>query len=136
MPDQEQHGAVYVIHGERVRSLDDFYREIGEAINGPGGYFGRNLDALWDCLRGGFGTPDEGGYTIRWLNAEQSRRALGYEETIRQLERRLQRSHPSWHAVNQAKLADAKRHEGPTVFDWIVDLLREAEEFGVTLELC
>ncbi|MGP3917619.1 barstar family protein [Nonomuraea sp. 10N515B] len=28
-----------------------FYRAMGEAINGPGGYFGRNLDALDDCLR-------------------------------------------------------------------------------------
>ncbi|WP_327590963.1 barstar family protein [Nonomuraea sp. NBC_00507] len=28
-----------------------FYLAMGEAINGPGGYFGRNLDALDDCLR-------------------------------------------------------------------------------------
>lgn len=33
---------------------------IGEAINGPGGYFGWNLDALHDCLRGGFGALTPG----------------------------------------------------------------------------
>jgi RNAse (barnase) inhibitor barstar len=47
------HGeTVYDVRGERIASLEDFYREIGEAINGPGGYFGRNLDAFNDCLAG------------------------------------------------------------------------------------
>jgi RNAse (barnase) inhibitor barstar len=135
MQDQQLQRPVYVIRGERVKSLEDFYREIGEAINGPGGYFGTNLDALWDCLRGGFGTPEEGGYALRWLNAETSRQALGFDETIRQLERRLEHSHSSSHADIQARLARAKRHEGPTVFDWVIDLLRDAEEFGVNVEL-
>ena len=40
------------------------WRVMGEAVNGPGGYFGRNLDAFADCLRGGFGTPDDH-YTSR-----------------------------------------------------------------------
>jgi len=46
------------IDGRKVKSVKDFYREIGCSVNGPGGYFGRNLDALADCLRGGFGTPE------------------------------------------------------------------------------
>ncbi|MGR7001821.1 barstar family protein [Yinghuangia aomiensis] len=28
---------------------------LGETVNGPGGYFGGNLDALDDCLGGTFG---------------------------------------------------------------------------------
>jgi len=32
-----------------VSSTDDFYRELADALGWPG-YFGRNLDALWDCL--------------------------------------------------------------------------------------
>jgi Barstar (barnase inhibitor) len=48
---------VYVIDGGQVGSLEDFWRVIGEAVNGPGGYFGQNLDAFNDCLRGG--TPVE-----------------------------------------------------------------------------
>lgn len=40
------------------------YCAIGEAVNGPGGYYGANLDSLADCLRGGFGpTPP---FDLRW----------------------------------------------------------------------
>jgi RNAse (barnase) inhibitor barstar len=126
---------IYVLHGERIRTLEDFYREIGEAVNGPGGYFGKNLDALWDCLSGGFGTPEEGGYIIRWANSEASREALGYEETVRQLADRYLQEHASWHDETRQQIEDAKRHTGPTVFDWLVDLLTEAKEFGAELEL-
>jgi RNAse (barnase) inhibitor barstar len=124
---------VYEIPGERITSLEAFYRVIGEAINGPGGYFGTNLDALADCLRGGFGTP-EGGYVIRWLNADASRRELGYAETVRQLEARLARCHISARDQVRQDLARACRHEGPTAFDWLVEILNSTE--GVTLELC
>jgi RNAse (barnase) inhibitor barstar len=123
---------VYEIAGEQVKTLEDFYRLIGEAINGPGGCFGTNLDALRDCLHGGFGTP-EGGYTIRWLRSEESRRALGCRETARQLKLRLERCHPTARGRVRQDLERAQRHEGPTVFDWLVELIRNAE--GVKLEL-
>ena len=42
----------------------------------PDAYWGRNLDAFNDVLRGGFGTP-EGGFTLRWKNHATSRRRLG-----------------------------------------------------------
>ncbi|MFD8796159.1 barstar family protein, partial [Streptomyces vinaceus] len=67
----------YVIEGGRIGTLDDFWALVGEAVNGPGGYFGRNLDSFADCLRGGFGTPDEGGFVIEWRDHELSRRARG-----------------------------------------------------------
>ena len=44
---------VYVINGSQVESLEDFWRLIGEAVNGPGGYFGSNLDAFNDWSRPG-----------------------------------------------------------------------------------
>ncbi|GHE41452.1 hypothetical protein GCM10017778_26180 [Streptomyces vinaceus] len=84
----------YVIEGGRIGTLDDFWALVGEAVNGPGGYFGRNLDSFADCLRGGFGTPDEGGFVIEWRDHELSRRALGHPETARRLEGVLERCHP------------------------------------------
>lgn len=33
--------AVYFIDGRRIRSLEDFLPVVGEAVSGPGGYFGR-----------------------------------------------------------------------------------------------
>ncbi|HEV8633461.1 MAG TPA: barstar family protein [Chloroflexota bacterium] len=126
--------AVYEIPGDRIASLEDFYREIGEAINGPGGYFGRNLDAFNDCLAGGFGTP-EGGYVLRWRHSDRSREALGYPETVRQLERKLERCHPANRDAVREELERARRREGPTVFDWLVEIIRDAEPWGVRLEL-
>ena len=76
-PQPDVHGPViYRIDGRKIKSAKDFYREIGWAVNGPGGYFGRNLDALADCLRGGFGTPEDRPYEFEWLHSALSRHHL------------------------------------------------------------
>ena len=67
---------IFRIDGRKIRSANDFYREIGSSVNGPGGYFGRNLDALADCLRGGFGTPDNRPYQFEWQHSAVSRQYL------------------------------------------------------------
>ncbi len=64
------------IDGRKIKSVKDFYREIGRSVNGPGGYFGRNLDALADCLRGGFGIPANRPYEFEWEHSALSRRHL------------------------------------------------------------
>jgi RNAse (barnase) inhibitor barstar len=69
---------VYRIDGRKIKSPSDFYREIGVAVNGAGGYFGRNLDALADCLRGGFGTPQARPYEFEWQHSALSRRYLDH----------------------------------------------------------
>src|ERR1700737_1985099 len=117
----------YEIAGDNIRSLEDFYIVIGEAVNGPGGYFGSNLDALSDCLRGGFGTPDTGGFQFRWFRHEESARNLGYSEGVRQLEFRLERTRPSNRENVENDLANARRHQGPTVFDWIFSVFQDQD---------
>lgn len=72
-------GAGYELDGRYVTDEDGFYCAIGEAVNGPGGYFGWNLDALVDCLRGGFGA--ETPFTLNWLSFETAR-ALPRLDTI------------------------------------------------------
>lgn len=67
---------IFRIDGRKIKSVKDFYREIGRSVNGPGGYFGRNLDALADCLRGGFGTPENQPYEFEWQHSALSRRHL------------------------------------------------------------
>jgi RNAse (barnase) inhibitor barstar len=67
---------IYRIDGRKIKSASDFYREIGSAVNGPGGYFGRNLDALADCLKGGFGTPEYRLFAFEWQYSALSRRCL------------------------------------------------------------
>jgi len=75
---------VFFIDGRKIKSAKDFYREIGFAVSGPGGYFGRNLDALADCLRGGFGTPEDRPYEFEWQHSALSRR---YLENVQQGQR-------------------------------------------------
>lgn len=115
----------YVIDGAEVTDLESFWTVIGEAVNGPGGYFGRNLDALADCLGGGMGTPDGGDFVVEWHDHELSRRALGREETVRQLGLRARRAHPDDRAAILDQLARARAGAGPTVFDWIVAVFEE-----------
>ncbi|MEU0498739.1 barstar family protein [Mycobacterium sp. NPDC006124] len=64
------------LDGRRIGTPEDFYREIGEAVNGPTGYFGANLDALADCLRGGFGTTPGEHVEFEWRHSDASRRRL------------------------------------------------------------
>lgn len=67
-------GRVFVLDGQQVHDVDSFYCAIGEAVNGPGGYFGWNLDALNDCLRGGWGAAPP--FTLEWQYAEVARSRL------------------------------------------------------------
>ncbi|MFF4245753.1 barstar family protein [Streptomyces sp. NPDC001822] len=115
----------YVIEGSRITGLDDFWDRIGEAVNGPGGYFGRGLDAFADCLRGGFGTPDDGDFVIEWRDHAASARALGHAETARRLHERLPRVHPSNRAGVEREIAQARAGRGPTLFGRLVGIIGE-----------
>jgi RNAse (barnase) inhibitor barstar len=48
-------GTTYRLAGRNITDEEGFYCAIGEAVNGPGGYFGWNADALHDCVSGGWG---------------------------------------------------------------------------------
>ncbi|NKZ09097.1 hypothetical protein HGB48_35950 [Actinomadura latina] len=69
----------YDLDGRFVTDIEGFYCAIGEAINGPGGYFGWNLGALDDCLRGGFGARAP--FRLIWHDSAVAREHLvaGYD---------------------------------------------------------
>lgn len=115
--------ATYEIDGERFTTLEEFFEEISRVLV-PGVEWGRNLEAFDDILCGGFGTPD-GGFVLRWVNSELSRERLGYRETVRQLEQRLQWCHPSNRAMIERDLELARRGKGATVFDWLLEIIEE-----------
>jgi RNAse (barnase) inhibitor barstar len=126
-------GATVVIDGGRFDTLEGFWDEVSRVLVPGNVSWGRNLDALRDVLRGGFGTPDTP-YRLVWRDAAKSRRDLGYGETARQLELRLGRAHPDNHTAIQAELAAARRGEGPTVFDWLRGIFDEADGVELVLE--
>ena len=112
----------YRIIGERFSTLEEFYEEISRVLI-PGSVWGHNLDAFNDILRGGFGTPDKG-FILVWQNSELLKNRLGYPETVRQLELRLKRCHPTARNIVRNELRQAHANMGPVVFDWLVEIIR------------
>ncbi len=118
------------IDGSQFSTLEEFFSHFGErAHTAP---WGKNLDAFNDVLRGGFGTP--GSFVFRWKNHAVSRQRLGHEETVRQLERKLLQCHPANSVSVAQELASARHHQGPTVFDWLVEIIREHGPSGSEAE--
>ncbi|MDX3487247.1 MULTISPECIES: barstar family protein [unclassified Streptomyces] len=73
-------GGTAVIDGSGFTTRDGFYCALGEAVNGPGGYFGSNRDAIIDCLR----TMRRDGaapFRLVWHNFAASREVLGSDFT-------------------------------------------------------
>ena len=112
---------VYEIDGTRFSTVEEFYGELDRVMNLS--FWGHNLDAFNDILRGGFGTPDAG-FTIRWKNHAVSKDRLGYGETVRLLKTHLEGCHPSNRESISKQLEAAKQRCGPTAFDWLVEIIR------------
>jgi hypothetical protein len=68
-------GTTFHLDGRHVTDEPGFFCAIGEAVNGPGGYFGSYNAAFDDCLRGRWGaTPP---FTLVWHDAHIARTCLG-----------------------------------------------------------
>jgi RNAse (barnase) inhibitor barstar len=63
----------YPIDGTRIRSKSEFYDAVAAAMSFPG-WFGRNLDALYDCLRDLSWLP-AGEHVLVWIAPEVFREA-------------------------------------------------------------
>lgn len=60
------------IDGDDFHNLDEFFCILGEEINGTAGYFGRNIPALYDCMRGDFGVKSI--KELTWKNHQKSKK--------------------------------------------------------------
>ncbi|MDY0812710.1 barstar family protein [Kitasatospora purpeofusca] len=69
-------GHAYELDGRNITDQPGLYLALGEAVNGPGGYFGGCLDGLVDCLRGTFGCTTPA--TILWRDAYIARTHLSH----------------------------------------------------------
>ena len=90
---------------------------------------GRNLGAFSDILSGGFGTP-EGGFVLRWSHAAESKSHLSYSETVQQLKVRVEKGHHENRQYVRQQLHLAEINQGPTVFDWLVEIIRDHRADG------
>lgn len=71
---RDRSGGVYHLDGRFVTDKPGLYCAMGEALVGPGGYFGWGWDAFADCLCGGFGLIPP--FTLIWHDADVARHAL------------------------------------------------------------
>ncbi|MET9127745.1 barstar family protein [Streptomyces sp. NPDC004528] len=69
-------GRTYLLDGLHITDEPGLHLALGEAVNGPGGYFGGGLDALVDCLRGRFGYAAPG--TLLWRDSATAREHLSH----------------------------------------------------------
>lgn len=122
---------VFEIDGRRFTTLEGFCDEVSRVLI-PGHDWGHNLDAFNDILRGGFGTPEEG-FRLVWRNHELSREKLNHAETARQLALRLQQCHPTNRARVAEELAAAENRKGPTVVDWLLDIIKGHDDIELVL---
>ncbi|MEV5827565.1 barstar family protein [Spirillospora sp. NPDC052242] len=67
-------GHAYELDGRDVTDEPGLFLALGEAVNGPGGYFGGCLAALDDCLGGTFGYTAPA--TLLWRDAATAREHL------------------------------------------------------------
>ena len=68
-------GTTYHLDGRHITDEPGFFCALGEAVNGPGGYFGWGFGALNDCLRGRWGAAPP--LTLIWHDADIARTCLG-----------------------------------------------------------
>lgn len=112
----------YEIDGSDFATLEEFYEVISRVLI-PDADWGHNLNAFNDILRGGFGTPRDG-FVLKWTNSAMSRDRLGYPETVRQLEQMMAHCHPTNRASVGEDLKQARCRMGPTVFDWLIEIIQ------------
>ncbi|MFE2413438.1 barstar family protein [Kitasatospora sp. NPDC059408] len=96
-PQPDCSGGEHHLDGRFVTDVPGLHCAMGEAVLGPGRYFGREWNAFKDCLGGGFGVVPP--FTLVWHDSEVARRALAeviddpegrlsyFEEIVQLLER-------------------------------------------------
>jgi hypothetical protein len=121
---------VFEIDGGNFDDFEGFIREFNRVfVSHIGDKWNGNLDAFNDYLYWPT-TP----YAIRWRKSWKSRADLGYEATIVWYLRKILESNPPSKSTWWDQLEAARKHEGPTLFDWLIELIADNAPHA-TLEL-
>lgn len=111
----------YILDGRRTTTLQAFYTEIRQVLL-AGQTWGENLDALDQILQGDYG-PVPATFRLVWSHSAIARSGLGYLETVDQLTQQLRDCHPTVLIKTAWALRSALREQGPTVYDWLLELI-------------
>jgi len=126
------HKCEYVIDGAAFTTLAEAAAEFTAALGLVSPWHG-NLDAFHDILRGGFGTPSDV-FVLIWRHSNLSSARLGYGETTKWIEERVRNCHPDNVPHMQKLLSAARRGEGQTLFEMLVEIIRDHDDIELRLE--
>lgn len=135
---RENLGHEILINGNHFRDYAGFVEEFNRAYlavyDGPP-WDGKDFNDLDDFLE----SPGER-LSIRWMNSEKSRADLGHEAMrafwLQSLERcRMELPQARFmHEQLLERIDQANAGHGSTLFDWLVDQLRDYEHVDLRLE--
>lgn len=115
-------GRTVVLDGDVVDNRLGFYCAFGEAVNGPGGYFGGKMESFDDCMFGGFGL--EPPWTVIWRRSAESARILEASALLAYLDAEcrgpLDAEGLAWREETRKAALSGTR----TLFDEIVETIR------------
>ncbi|MBA4188247.1 MAG: barnase inhibitor [Planctomycetaceae bacterium] len=129
----------YFIDGVNFADFAGFMEECNCGFireTSGGGECGGNLDAFHDYLYWWGKDSKAVAWRLVWRNSAWSRRNLGHQAMARWLMEHLEEFHPGTdvYADFAARLEMANRHEGITMFDWLVEIIRENPHIELCLE--
>jgi RNAse (barnase) inhibitor barstar len=125
-----------LLDGNEFFDLHSFYDVVENGFTKDLGWdMGRNLDAFHDVLRGGFGVY-EFAEPVRliWVHSDKSRKDLGWKETMKYISAKLTTCHPSHVEFVKRDLALAESHEGKTLFDLLVEIIKRHDHIELSLQ--
>ncbi len=82
-------GETYYLDGRNITTFESFFCALGEAINGPGGYYGFDESNILDCLTGGFRVCHP--FKLVWKNSTVALMNLTKQEWENQIKREKER---------------------------------------------
>jgi len=111
------------IDGRDFRTVEEFFDVIGAALI-PGKQWGRNLTAFNDILCWPL-AKDKEPYVLVWKRSNLSRRRLNYGAALKHWQDVIREGGRPPGKLQAEQMARADRCEGPTAFDWVVDIIKE-----------
>ena len=130
MADEQKSAATYVLDGQTFDDYEGFRDEFNRVVLASiGATWGGDLNAFNDYL-----SYPNAPWVLVWKNSGELRRVLGHEAMARFWEPGLRNCYSTQIAEIQEHLEAARRGEGQTLFDLIVEIIQDNSEF-VTLRL-
>ncbi|AAK81296.1 hypothetical protein BJV85_000538 [Clostridium acetobutylicum] len=107
----------YYLDGNNITTYESFFCALGEAINGPGGYYGTDELNILDCLTGGFKACAP--FKLVWRNHKIALKNLSITEWENKIERNKKE--------NSKIFEDDYFHSKPekSFFDTIIEIFVE-----------